>query len=832
MDRLATPIPRVTLLWLVRLSLNMLQDLRIGIRMLRRTPGFTALAILCLALGIGATTSVFSWIEGILLRPFPMVAKQDRMVALTGIDRNGRTDVSWPDLQDLRKNSTVIESFIAEHIGGATLNIGDRAQRATGSVVSSNYFEQLGIRPILGRTFTPSEDVGRNAHPVAVISYKMWTDRYKRDPEIVGKTQMLNGVKHTIIGVTPEGFYGTFVGYSWQFWVPASMEEVFEGGGYKLDNRSARWIEGFAILKPGVTIEQAQSEISAIGTRLDAAYPETNRGRNFRLYPLWQTPFNNAGTLLPTLRIALVVAFLVLLIACANVGNLLLVRSFSRRHEMTVRLSLGAGRSRLLRQLLIEGLLLSTAAAACGFLVANWCRDLLRVMFAPPAPGVIINLPAEMDWRVLAVSAGVCLLATVLFALVPALQASNIDLAGSMKSEASGVVGGRGKAWIRSGLVMVQVSLSFILLVGAGLLLKSLQAMRIADVGFATEGVLFGNVDMVSAGYDGPRMRNFQDQLKERVEGIPGVESMVWSKWVPFTYRSPASAAIVVEGYDAAPGELPTVEYDEVGPGYFATTGTTLLAGRDIGFADSETTAPVAVVNDAMVQRLWRAENPVGRRFQLKGKWLQVVGVAKTTKYGSLVETSKPFFYTALRQGIPGGSSFQIRTRLGPDAMANALLREIKKIDANLAPGEVITMREQVDRRTWSQRAAVTLLGIFGSVALLLSGVGLYGVMSYAVSQSTRELGLRMALGATGADLLRIVMLKGFQVTMLGIGVGGAIALGLTRLMGDLLYKTSPRDPTPFVAAFVTMAFAALAACLLPAWRAMRTDPVRALRSS
>lgn len=810
----------------------MFQDVRIGIRMLRRNQGFTFLAVLCLALGIGATTSVFSWIEGILLRPFPMVIHQDRMVALTGIDHNERADISWPDLQHLRRNSTLVESFIAEHIGGATLNIGERAQRATGSVVSSNYFDALGIHPILGRTFNPNEDAGRNAHPVAVISYQMWTDRYQRDPDIVGKVQLLNGVKHTIIGVTPEGFYGTFVGYSWMFWVPASMEEVLESGGYKLENRSERWIEGFAILKPGVTIGQAQGELSAIGSRLEVAYPDADRGHNFRLYPLWQTPFNNASTLLPTLRIAVVVAFLVMLIACANVGNLLLLRSFARRHEITIRLSVGASRVRLIRQLLIEGLLLASAAAGVGLVVAKLCRNLLKIMFAPPAPGIVISLPAEFDWRVLALSAGVCVIATVLFALVPALQASNIELGAAMKSESSGVVGGRGKTWLRSSLVMIQVSLSFILLVGSGLLLKSLGAMQTADVGFTTQGLLFGNVDMTAAGYDGPRMRNFQDQLKERVEGIPGVESMVWSKWVPFSYRSPSSASIVVEGYETAPGELPTVEYNEVGPGYFTTTGTTLLAGRDVRIDDSETTVPVAVVNDAMVQRFWRGESPLGKRFQVNGRWMQVVGVAKTSKYGSLVENDKPFFYTSLRQGTPGGANFQIRTRLGPAAMANALTREIKKIDANLGAGEVITMREQVDRRTWSQRAAVTLMEIFGSIALVLSVIGLYGVMSYAVSQSGREWGLRMALGATGWDLLQIVMLKGFQVTIAGICLGGLVAMASTRLLGDLLYKTSPRDPASFGAAFVAMAIAAVAACLVPAWRAMRTDPVRALSSS
>lgn len=800
--------------------------------MLRRNPGFSLLAFLCLSLGIGATTSVFSWIEGILLRPFPLVIHQDRMVAITGTDRTGRTEVSWPDLQDLRKSCTLVDAFIAEHIGGATLSIGERAERATGSVVSANYFGALGIRPILGRTFDAGEDTGRNAHPVTVISYQAWKDRYHGDPAIIGKAQRLNGVQHTIIGVMPEGFFGTFVGYAFQFWVPASMEEAFEGGGYKLENRGARWIEGFAFLKPGVTIEQAQAEISTIGKRLEGAYPDTNRGRGYKLYRLWQTPFNNAGTLLSTLRISLVVACLVLLIACANVGNLLLVRSFARRHEMIVRVAVGAGRWRLLRQLLTEGLLLSVASAAGGLLLANWCRNLIKLLFPPTPAGIVINLPAAMDLRVLALSAGVCLVSTVLFGLVPAVQAGKIDLAAGMKSESGGVVGGRGKARIRSGLVLVQVSLSFILLVGAGLLLKSLRAMRDTDLGFSTKGVLTSYVDMVGAGYDGPRMRNYQDQFSDRIRRIGGVESIAWARTVPFSYRSYASAAIGVDGFVTEPGEQPTVEYNEVGPGYLSTLGIQLIAGREFTRADNETSVPVVMVNETIVQRFWRGENPIGKRLQVNGRWLQVVGVAKNSKYATLLETSKPFFYVPLRQGAAGGQNFQIRTRRGAGALANELVREVKAIDANLAPGEVITMRQQVDRRNWSQRAAVSLLTIFGSIALLLAGIGLYGVMSYAVSQSTRELGLRMALGARAPDLLRIVISHGLGLTFAGMAVGAGLALGLTRLMGDLLYKVSPRDPASFGWAFLVMTFAALAASLLPGVRATRTDPVRALRDN
>ncbi len=808
------------------------QDVRYGFRMLGRSPAFSLSAILCLALGIGATTAVFSWVEGILLRPFPLVAHQDRMVALTGTDRNGRTDVSWPDLQDLRKNCSLFDAFIAEHIGGATLSIGERAERATGSVVSSNYFDALGIRPILGRTFEPNEDIGRNAHPVAVISFDAWKSRYRGDPFIIGKTQMLNGVPHTIVGVTQPGFRGTFVGYSFQFWVPASMEDTFEGGGYKLDNRGARWSEGFAILKPGVTVEQAQSEISAIAARLDAAYPATNRGRGFRLYPLWRTPFNGAGTLFPTLRISVVVACLVLLIACANVGNLLLVRSFARRHEMTVRLSVGAGRPRLLQQLLTEGLILSIAAAAGGLLLAYWSRDLIKLLFPPTAAGVIVNLPAAMDVRVLALSAGICVLSTVLFGLVPALQASKIDLAAALKSESGGVVGGRGKAWIRSGLVLVQVSLSFLLLVGGGLLLKSFRSMEETDLGFSTKGVLVSYVDMVSAGYDAARIRNFQNQFVERVQRLGGVESVSWSRVVPFSYRTYASAPIAIDGFVAEPGEQPVVEYNEVGPGYFSTLGIPLVSGREFTRADHETAPWTAVVNETMAQRFWRSEDPVGKRLQVKGRWLRIVGVVRNSKYSSLLEAAKPFFFIPLAQSAANSQNFEIRTRLGPEAMATALTREVKAIDPNLAPGETITMREQFDRKNWTPRAAVTLLAIFCGIALLLAGIGLYGVMSYAVSQGTRELGLRMALGAGASHLLQIVMAQGLRLTLIGVAAGAAAALGLTRLMGDLLYKVKPRDPESFAFAFVVMTVAAVAACFVPAWRATRTDPLRALRDS
>ncbi len=810
---------------------NFLQDLHFGLRILRRSPGFSILAILCLTLGIGANAAVFSWIEGILFRPYPAVTHQERLVAVGGASRGEPrgNPLSWPDFQDLQRSCTLCETLLVSKITGTTLSIGDRAERTTGSIVSANYFDAIGVHPILGRGFLPGEDTGQSAHPVAVISYQLWKGRFQGDPQIVGKTQRLNGVVHTIVGVAPKGFYGTFVGWGMNFWVPASMEEVFESGGYKLEDRGARWIESYARLKPGVSLQQAQQEVGAISGRLEAGYPTTNRGRGIKLWPLWQTPFNNAGTLLPTLEIMMAVVAFVLLIACANVGNLLLVRSCARRHEMSVRLAVGAGRARLWKQLLTEGLVLSLFGATGGLLLAYWCRHLLVLLF-PARGGVQMHLPGELDWRVLALSAGVCLLTTVLLGVVPAMQTSKIDLAHSLKMEAAGVVGGGGRAWVRSGLVLVQVSLSFILLVGAGLLMQSLLKIRTASPGFTTRGVQYTAIDLVSAGYDRVRAQTFQDALLERVKALPGVESAAFARMTPLTYVSSSEAPIAVDGYEPPPDESPSVEYNEVGPDYFVTMGIPLVTGREFSRADDEKAAPVAVVNETMASRYWKGQSPLGRRLQMKGRSLQVVGVAKDSKYSSVRENPQPFFFVPLRQNSLRGSGLHIRTPLAPDVMGAAIAREVRALDSNLAPYEVITMQEQLDRSTSAQMVAVKLVGVLGGLALLLAAIGLYGVMSYAVSQSTRELGLRMALGAGASNLLRLVMSRGLVLTGGGVVLGAAVALALTRLLGNLLYKVSPRDPVAFGSALALMMIVSLAACFLPAWRATRTDPSRALR--
>ena len=533
--------------------------------------------------------------------------------------------------------------------------------------------------------------------------------------------------------------------------------------------------------------------------------------------------------MLPTLEIMLIVVVFVLLIACANVGNLLLVRSFTRRHELTVRLAIGAGRGRLVQQLFTEGLILAAFGAAGGLLLAHWCRHALVLLF-PARGGVSMHLPGEIDWRVLAISAGVCLVATLLLGLVPAFQTGKLDVAGALKSDAVGVVGGGRRAWLRSGLVVVQVSLSFVLLVGAGLLLQSLQKIRNTSPGFSTRGVLDTAVNLVSAGYDAPRAQSFQDELLDRVKALPGVESAAFARMTPLSYGSYSSTAIAVDGYQPPPEEQPTVEYNEVGPDYFVTMGIPLLTGRGFTRADDEKAALVAVVNETMATHYWRGRNPIGERVQVKGRWMQVVGVAKDSKYQSVREAPKPFFYVPLRQNFARGAGLYIRTPLSPETMAKALGREVHALDGNLALFEVISLQEQLDRSTSPQKVAVTLVGVLGGLAVLLAAIGLYGVMSYAVSQSTRELGLRMALGADPSNLLRLVLSRGLSLTSAGLALGLAVALGLTRLLGSLLYKVGPRDPLAFGSAFLVMIVAALAASLLPAWRATRTDPARALR--
>jgi predicted permease len=522
-----------------------------------------------------------------------------------------------------------------------------------------------------------------------------------------------------------------------------------------------------------------------------------------------------------------VVVMFVLLIVCANVGNLLLVRSFGRRHEMTVRLALGADRGRLLRQLVTEGSLLSACGAAGGMLMAYWCRHALVLVF--PENGMY--LPGQIDGRVLGLSAAICLVVTLAIGLVPAFQTRHLALADTLKTEASSVMGARGRAWFRSSLVVLQVTLSFILLVGATLLMQSLRKIRNTNPGFSTTRVLDTWIPLAAAGYDAPRAKTFQDELIQRIRALPGVEAAAYARVVPLGYQPFSSAPIAVDGYEAQPNEQPTADYNEVSTEYFATLGIPLISGREFTRADDENAARVAIVNQTMVARYWRGQNPIGQRLQVKGNWVQVVGIAADSKYYSMEENARAFFYVPLRQYFDIEPDIHIRTMQPLETIQTALIREVRALDPSLALYEMITLEEQVNRSTSHEFVAVTLVALLGGLALLLASIGLYGVMAYTVSQGTRELGLRMALGAGTANVLRLVLSRGLLLTATGIMIGIALALLLTRLLGNLLYHVSPQDPLAFAAAFAVMTLASAAACFLPAWRATRTDPMQALRA-
>jgi predicted permease len=495
-----------------------------------------------------------------------------------------------------------------------------------------------------------------------------------------------------------------------------------------------------------------------------------------------------------------------------------------------MRLALGAGRRRLVKQLITEGLLLSLIAAAGGIAVAYWCRNALVLAFPPPAPGIVIDYPGQIDWRVLAVSAGICIGATLLFALVPAIQASHVDLSGALKSEGGGILSGSSRSRLRSALVLVQVSLSFVLLAGTGLLLQSLNKMRNESPGFSTD-VVVSVVDLFSAGYNVERAKSFHTQLLDRVRTLPGIESAALARLTPFTYGVFTSAPIEVDGYQPPPNEQPTVESVEVSEDYFTTIGIPIVSGREFLRTDDENAPPVAIINETMAAKYWPGKNPVGERLKAKDKWLQIVGIAKNSNYRTKTETLVPFYYVPVRQNFRVQNNLIIRTRETPGAIMNALTREVHGLDGNLTPFIVYRLQEQVDQISYSQRLAVTLVAIFGAMALFLAAIGLYAVISYSVSQSTRELGVRMALGAAAGDVLRLVISRGLRLTIAGIVIGAIAAFALTRLMGNLLYKVSPRDPIAYGFALLVLLAVALFACFLPARRATRIDPVRALRT-
>ena len=808
---------------------NFWQDAKYGFRRLRKSPGFTALAIVSLTLGIGANTAIFSLVNTVLLRPLP-VKEPEQLVQVYGTLHGGAdyTIQSYLNYTDYRDRNEVFSGTLAYRFAPMSLSHGGANERVWGYLVSGNYFDVLGVQPVLGRGFLPEEDRTPGSHPVVVLSYGCWQRRFASDTSIVGRTIALNGHKFTVVGVAPEKFLGTEVAYAPEIWAPMMMAREIEPGSRWLNSRNDDNLFVVGRLKPGVTVEQAEQSLASLTLQLAKEHPAENEGRGVRL----MTP----GLFIPDIRnsvigftgVLMAVVGLVLLLACVNLANLLLARATERRKEIAIRLALGASRFRLVRQLLTESVLLSLAGGACGLLLAAWINDLVTATKLPT--DIALNFELHMDWRVLVFTLGLSLATGVVFSLLPALQSSKPELLPALKDEGS--MGGFRRSRLRNALVVAQVALSLVLLVCAGLIVRGLQAAQSMRPGFNPENAVALSFDVGLQGYDEPKGRDFQRQVLERARALPGVRSaaLVYNLPLSINYNS---STIYIEGQPAASSsQLPLAIPNYVSPDYFQTMGIG-LRGRDFTLQDDKKETRVAVVNETFARRFFPAQEAVGKRFNFGGPndpFWEIVGVAADGKYETLGESQKPAFYRPLLRDYNTTVTLVARTAGDPRTMINALRREVQALDPTLPLYDVKTLTEHMQVPLFPARTAATVLGSFGVLALVLAAIGIYGVMSYVVAGRTREIGVRMALGAQASDVLRLIVRQGMTLAIVGLACGLVAAFAAARLLTGLLYGVSPSDPLTFAGVALLLGAVALLACYVPARRATKIDPMVALR--
>ncbi|HJQ25198.1 MAG TPA: ABC transporter permease [Blastocatellia bacterium] len=817
----------------------MLQDLRYGARMLTKHPGFTVVATLALALGIGANTAIFSVLDKALVRPLP-VPQPERLVGVSMIDRQGFSmGFSYLDYVDCRDRNEVFDGLAGYHRAPLSLNLEEKTERIDGMIVTGNYFAVLGVDAALGRSFAPEEDQTSNRYPVAIISYGCWQRRFGADPKVVGQSISLSGHPFTVIGIAPAEFSGTIRGYAPEIYVPTMMltEAQPAWDNSALTARGLSWLSLIGRLKPGATLAQAEAAMTALAEQIQSA---TNRGQNRSgLHPVLKDGRQGDTQLLSDLslplRLLMGVVGLILLIACANVANLLLGRAAARQKEIAVRLAVGASRWRLIRQLLTESLLLSLIGGAGGLMLALWLTDLLTT-YAPSDEYGQLTLDGRLDLRVLGFALLLTLLTSLVFGLVPALQASKPDLLPLLKDE-SGAGGAFGRRFgLKNVLVAAQVALSLVVLVGAGLCLKSLRNLNAIDTGFDTAKVFVMSVDPGAQGYDEARGQAFYAQLTERVAALPGVESVSLASIVPLGRGAIFYSFDHLEGYQSEPGERLTLPFNIVSADYFKTMGVRLVAGRDFRPQDNAAAPKVALINEAMAQKYWPGGNPLGKHIDLgsapdnQPQVLEIIGIVRNSKYLSLTENAEPTFYQPLQQAYAPDMALQVRTAGDAGALIAMVRDQVQALDANLPVFNVKTMAEQKRQSLYSERMAATLMTAFGLLALGLASIGIYGVMAYLVSCRTREIGIRIALGAQVGDVLSLVLRQGMAMVLIGVAFGLAGAFAATRLLTSFLYGVSTSDATTFALVALLLAAVALVACYLPARRAAKVDPMVALR--
>ena len=828
---------------------TLFKDLKFGVRGLLKRPGFTVIAVLTLALGIGANTAIFSVVNATLMRPLPVV-DPDRLVFVF----NGPPGsvFSYPDYAALRDQNNVLDGMIAWGGITASLSNNDQPDLVNGAIVSGNFFDVIGVRAQLGRVITAEDDKTPGAHPVAVISQGLWQRRFAADPNIVGRQLLLNGNNFTVIGVLPGGFDGLQLGPVRDLYVPMMMQATMRPprAGYSgeknpdlLQVRNNRWLFTVGKLKPGVSPEQAQASLALIAKQLEEQH-RVNEGRGVSVsaFSEGDNP-SNRQQLSSVARLLMGVVGIVLLIACANVANLLLARSSARTKEIAVRLAIGATRWRIVRQLLTEGILLATLGGAAGLLLAWWATRSLSA--APPPQGALPLTPQfAIDLRVLLFTLGLSVLAGIVFGLAPALRASRPALVPALKDDAAAFFERTRMFSLRNLLVVTQVALSLVLLIAAGLFLRSLQQARTIDPGFDAEKIVNLPLNINLLRYTSTQGREFYKQVVERVEAIPGVESASVAR-VAAVSGSSSVRSLLIEGREgsdtqfrsdnagAASGNADSTSANVVGPRYFQTMGIGLMQGRDFNAQDDQDHPLVVIVNEAFLRRHFPSGDGLGKRLSVngpQGPWREIVGVVRTSKYFSLGEAPTPVTYLPLQQNHETGMNLHVRTAVDPSTVAAAIRNETQALEKNLPLGNPELMSERVANSLYAARMGAILLAVFGGLALLLASIGLYGVMSFAVSRRTRELGIRMALGARPGDVFRLVLRQGMILVVVGLVIGLGVAWMVTRLLASFLYGVSTTDAFTFAAIPALLILVALLACYLPARRATKVEPLTALR--
>jgi len=802
---------------------SLLQDLRFGLRSLRKRPGLTLIAVVSLGLGIGANTTVFTWMNAFVLRPLPAVPHFERIVAInTHAPGGGSWSVSYPNLRDWRAQSRSLD--IA---GSAAGEVGMRSEsggveRTWIAMASGNFFDVLGVRPALGRLLTRRDEDERAS--VVVLGYAYWQRRFAGDSAIIGRHLELNGHPLQVIGVAAPRFGGTTIGLQLDAYAPVTLVPMLAGLS-GLDVRGDEFLDVVGRIRGGWTLAQARQELDAVAKRVAAATGDEDARNGVFVTPLAEQ--GTASHLKPLLIALLGVTGLVLLIACANVANLLLARAIARRREIGIRLALGAGRWRLVRQLHTESLALGLMAGGVGVLVAYWSRDTLTSLL-PPAP-FPIGLDFVVDGRVLLFTLGVTLAAATAFGLFPALQATKAVLVPNFKDEVGG--GPAHRPRLQAALVAGQVTLSLVALVCAGLFLRSLQASREADVGFTgPDHVLIVSTDLhLAAVPDSQRVATTQ-RLLDRIRALPGVEAASIAMNSPLGFGGVVSESVEPEGYAPQRDENMSIEYQVVGADYFRAMGIPLLRGRAIERGDAARALPVAVVNERFAQRFWPGQDPIGKRFRRRGEWLTAVGVARQGKYHSLTESARAIIYIPYAQEPRNDFDVLIRASGDPRALTGEAHEAFKAVDVDLPFLDVRTLAEHMQAAMFVQAIGATMLGALGAMALLLSGIGIFGVLSYHVSLRTREIGVRVALGAGRREVVGLVVGRAARLAGVGLAVGLALSLGAGQLLRSQLIGVGPRDPLTFLGIALLLGLVGFGAAWLPARRAARVDPMVALR--